>query len=113
MAINGPETKLPHAPRLVAEGLADLGARRAASPTAASGGGNEQDRANGQGDPQSQQQASRRPPAAGRPASIVLRTPCAANSYHLTAAWDELGIEPVFAPVPDEPPATLPFVQRG
>jgi transposase len=35
------------------------------------------------------------------------------NLCCLIAAWYELGIEPVFAPVPDEPPATLPFVQRG
>lgn len=35
------------------------------------------------------------------------------NLCCVIAAWYELGIEPVFAPVPDEPPATLPFVQRG
>ncbi len=35
------------------------------------------------------------------------------NLCSLVASWYELGIEPVFAPVPDEPPTTLPFAQRG
>ncbi|HJT77004.1 MAG TPA: transposase [Gemmataceae bacterium] len=42
----------------------------------------------------------------------VLAKILAHNLCRLIAAWYELGIEPVFAPVPDEPPATLPFVQR-